>query len=114
MGYDVWIFAVTAALIILDIATGIAKAAMGKTLSSGAMRQGLYHKAAFVGVIILAIICDGATGHMDLGFSIQLAPAACVYICLTEIASIIENLGEINPELKDSKLLQLFDNPKGE
>ena len=31
-----------------------------------------------------------------------------MYVILTETTSILENLGGINPELKASKLLQLF------
>ena len=36
-----------------------------------------------------------------------IVPAA-VYISITEISSIMENLGEINPDIANSPLLQLF------
>ena len=37
---------------------------------------------------------------------------AAVYITVTEVSSIIENLGEINPEIKGSRLLSLFRSDK--
>lgn len=98
----------TAALIVMDYATGLIKAVMHHDLSSTKMREGLYHKSAFVMVIVLAEVIDHAQTYIDLGFSVPVLAAACVYICLTEITSIIENLGEINPELQGSRLLALF------
>ena len=40
------------------------------------------------------------------------ARLAAVYISITEISSILENLGEINPEIANSPLLQLFRSAK--
>jgi len=40
-----------------------------------------------------------------------IVPAAA-YISITEISSIIENIAELNPELRDSPLLDLFRSEK--
>lgn len=95
-------------LICFDYATGLLKAVMLKDVSSEKMRQGLFHKSALILVMVLAEIVERAQAHIDLGFALPLVVPAAVYIAVTEITSIIENLGEINPELENSPLLQLF------
>jgi hypothetical protein len=37
-----------------------------------------------------------------------LIPLVCGFIVLIEVSSIIENLAEVNPEIKGSKLLDFF------
>ena len=80
---------VVGVMIAMDYFTGLLKALKNHDVSSVKMREGLYHKGAYVVV-----------------------PAA-VYITLTETSSIIENLGEINPELQGSRLLGLFRSDRG-
>lgn len=99
---------VTAALIVMDYVTGLLKACMQHDISSAKMREGLYHKGAYVLVVALAEIIDTAQTYINLGFSLPLVVMSCAYIVLTEMASVIENLGEINPELQGSRLLGLF------
>lgn len=103
---------VTAALIVMDYVTGLLKACMQHDISSAKMREGLYHKGAYVLVVALAEIIDTAQTYINLGFSLPLVVTSCVYIVLTEMASIVENLGEINPEIKGSRLLGLFRSDK--
>ncbi len=99
---------ITAAMIVMDYATGLLKACMAHDISSAKMREGLYHKAAYVAVVILAAILEQATLVVDIGITMPLVTPACAYIVLTELSSILENLGEVNPDLKDSRLLSLF------
>lgn len=47
-----------------------------------------------------------------MGFAVPIIIPTCVYIVLTEVASVIENLSEINPELHDSPILALFRSSK--
>jgi len=49
-----------------------------------------------------------ASQHIDLGYNMPLIPIVCGFIILIEVSSIIENLAEINPEIKGSKLLEFF------
>lgn len=115
-GFNVDWFVVVSALLFVcfDFLTGIIKAIKNKNVSSIIMREGLLHKCAFVLVIILAIMCEAAMTHLDLGITVPLIAPVCVYIILTEIASILENIAEINPELKDSKVFALFTSTKEE
>lgn len=105
---------ITCAFIVLDFLTGISKAIMQKNVSSTVMREGLFHKLAFVLAIVLGIMCEVAMTQVDLGFTIPLTATVCGYIILTEVASILENMVALNPELKDSKILSIFKNSNAE
>lgn len=109
---QVWAMGAALAFIVLDVVFGLTKAAHAGALSSSKMREGLWHKSAFVGVIALAAVIEVASGHLELGFDVPLIVPACCYIVLNEVMSIVESLAEINPELKGSKLLQLFESAK--
>lgn len=103
-------YAVIAALlfIVFDFATGIAKAAYSKQVSSTVMREGLYHKFAEILVIVLAGGIDVACEHLELGFDTPILAVTCCYIVLMEIASIIENIGAMNPDLANSPVFSIF------
>lgn len=102
------VICVTLALIGLDIGTGVLGAIVNGTLSSKVARQGLMHKSAYLACILLALILDNAQLIIDLQMPVNLQKLACGYICMVEVFSITENLAIINPELRDSRLLQLF------
>lgn len=101
---------ITGLLVLFDYATGLAKAVHAHDISSEKLREGLWHKSAYALVVILAEIVEHAQQWVDLGVTVPLIVPACVYICVTEIASIIENIGELNPELNGTKLLSMFRN----
>ena len=107
-GFD-W-YAVVAALIFIlfDFVTGLAKAAYNKQVSSTVMREGLYHKFAEILVIVLAAFIYVACTHLELGFDTPILAVTCGYIVLMEIASIIENIGEMNPDLANSPVFSIF------
>lgn len=109
---EMWGMCLALVFIVLDIIFGLAKAAKSGTLSSSVMREGLWHKAAYVGVVAVAVVIEVGSGHLDLGFTVPLVVPACVYIVLNEVLSIVESIAELNPELKGSKLLQLFESGK--
>lgn len=92
----------------LDYVTGVVGAIMHGNLSSSRMREGLGHKFAYVVTFFLAWFIDFEMNHIDLGFSVATTPLVTTGIVLIELSSIIENIGEINPEIKASKLLQIF------
>ena len=106
--FDFWLLAVTAASVLLDVASGLVKSAKQGTLSSAKGREGLYHKSTYCMVLAMAWLLEWGQMHADLGFTVPLVAPACVYIILTEAMSVVENVGEINPELKGSRLLGLF------
>ena len=92
----------------LDYVTGVVGAIMHGSLSSSKMREGLGHKFAYLVTFFLAWFIDFEMNHIDLGFNVAITPLVTTGIVLIELSSIIENIGEINPEIKASKLLQIF------
>lgn len=108
------IYAIVAAFIVLDFITGLIKAFATGTFSSTKMREGLWHKTSLVLVVILGVLVDYAQVYLDLGISVPVAVAVCTYISLMEIASILENVCKINPDLMPEKLAKLFGGSRNE
>ena len=102
------IYAIAFAFIVLDFITGIVKAFATNSFTSTKMREGLFHKVGLILCMILGGLVDFAQGYLDLGVSVPVAVAICVYICLMEITSIIENVCKINPEIVPDQLAALF------
>lgn len=101
-------FICTITLIVLDYATGVIKAIVAKTLSSAIMRKGLVHKFAYLVVLFLAWFIELMSLHIDLGYTLPLFVPIVVGISAIEITSILENLCEINPELTNNRILNIF------
>lgn len=101
--------AVAAVMMVLDIVSGFAGAAMRKQVQSGKMREGLWHKAGFFGLIALAFVYEVAASWVNLeaagaglGITMPELPAVgavCAFIIATETVSIMENLCELNPKI---------------
>lgn len=106
--------AILTLLIALDIFTGFCGAAANNAISSAVMRRGLFHKLAYYCVFILAVGLEIAMTFYHIPIDIPAVGAVVGYIVLTEIVSICENVGEMNPELKDSALLKLFTHESNE
>lgn len=101
-------FAITAIFIIMDYGTGVANAIMHNQISSEKMRNGLWHKFAYIIVICTAALIEWGAQWLDLGFELPLVAPVLVSIVLIEITSILENCVKINPELKAYKVLNIF------
>lgn len=107
------VYTVTIAFIALDFLTGMIYAIAEKNFSSTKMREGLFHKSGLILCVALATLIDYAQAYLDLGVSVPVTMAVCSYICLMEIASIIENVCKINPDIMPDKLIGLFGIKKG-
>lgn len=90
---------ITLIFIIIDYVSGVIKGISTKSLDSSIMRKGLWHKVGYILIITLAIVCEWAMNYIDLGFDVPLVVPICVYVCITEIASTLENIAIINPDL---------------
>ena len=107
---DVIPLIVVSVFILLDIVSGVVKAASQRALSSSIMRKGLWHK---MGTIMLELLAAGASiailywGVLPTEFA-AVYQTVSVYIVLMEVVSILENISEINPELKLIKLFDMF------
>ena len=93
---------------VLDILTGFTQAVINKNVDSQIMKKGLIHKCGFILAIAFGCLCEYSMMYVDLGFSIPIQDAVCIYIIATEIVSILENLAKISPELSNSKFMQIF------
>ena len=103
-------YLITFYFIALDFFTGLLKAFATDSFSSKTMRRGLFHKLSLLCVLALGWLMEYAQRFVDLGigFAVPVGVAACVYIILMEVGSILENLCEANPELMPDRLCQLF------
>lgn len=117
MGAIDWhVYALILALVVIDYVLGVTKSVISKAFSSSVMRQGLVHKATYLVVIILAEIVVMLSGYLDLGFQYAgvLTGLVCVWISITEIGSILENVVAINPDLGSEGFLEIFSRTKGD
>lgn len=108
MKVELIIYIIVAVFIIFDIITGLLKAFKQKEYNSTVMRQGLYHKCGSVVCVLFGTLIDYTQKYIDIGVSIPVLKAICVYIILMEITSIIENICLLNPDIMPEKLTQYF------
>lgn len=99
---------ITLLAMVLDVATGFAGAVKCGSVQSGRMREGLWHKAGFVGMVAMAYLLEFGARVVDLGVSVPAVSAVCVFVVLTETASIVENLCVLNPAIAASPLGNVF------
>lgn len=109
-----YLYAFVACLLamLLDIVCGYCNAQIKGKVDSSVMRSGLMHKMAEIMSIVLGLLCEyglSVFGSDMLGISatIPIYLGVCAYVFVTEIVSIIENLGKINPALK-AKLVDVL------
>ena len=107
---DMWALIAVLFFVVTDYVTGIVKAIMAGNLSSKRMREGLGHKFAYLALILTSYMIDTFSAHVDLGLPVHVYLITVGGICLIELTSIIENITEINPELKDVPFMQIFSN----
>lgn len=97
-------------LIIIDIITGLVYAFASGTFSSSIMRDGIFKKFGTVAVLFLAafltVMCQ-VSGYFPAEFS-MIYPPVCLLLIAMEVASILENIVKINPDLKNNKLFEIF------
>lgn len=107
---DWHVLLITGVMILMDVILGIAGAVKNKDVQSGKLREGLWHKAGFVGLIALAFVVQYAAAYAELGFDVPTVLAVCVYVIVTEAVSVFENLCVLNPQLVASPLGAVFKN----
>lgn len=107
---DTWCVIAVIFFIIVDYVTGIAKAILNNTLSSQKMRQGLWHKFAYLTLTLVAYFVDMINLHVDLGLPVSVFVCTVGGISLIELTSIMENITAINPELADAPFMSVFAN----
>ena len=105
----IWYSIAVVAFIFTDYITGVVNAAMHSRLNSSKMREGLGHKFAYCVLIFIAYIIDAIQLNSSLNLPFELFPIVSLGIIAIELTSIIENVCEINPELKEAKFMDVFE-----
>lgn len=105
---NIWALIAVLFFVVTDYITGVVKAVMAGNLSSNKMRTGLGHKFAYLALILVAYMIDTISVHVDLGLPVHVYLVTVGGICLIELTSILENITQINPELKNAPFMQIF------
>lgn len=92
---------VVCCFVLFDIITGVIKALYQGGIDSSKLRKGLFHKLSEIITMVGCMLLEFGSTFIDLGFEIPIAKSVCVYICVMEMISIIENLCEVNGTLKN-------------
>lgn len=87
------------AFMVIDVFTGLLKAVKNKELNSTKAREGIYKKASFILFIAFGYLADYAMNYVNMGFNLPAAATICTLVIVTEAISVLENLGQINPDL---------------
>ena len=95
--------------VFIDYITGVVNAAMHSRLNSSKMREGLGHKFAYCVLIFVAYIIDAVQLNSSLNLPFEMFPIISIGIIAIELTSIIENVCEINPELRKAKFMDIFE-----
>lgn len=96
-------------LILIDWLLGTIVALVSHNYSSEVARKGIAHKAGELCFVLLGIVIDACIGAgVDIGVNAPVLIGTCTYIIIMEIGSILETIGEMNPELADSPVFELL------
>lgn len=101
----------------LDLITGIITAVKNKDVQSAKLRDGLFKKVGFILCYFVAWLVDTQASRIGFQFGVAILPIIILYVCTTELVSILENICKINSDLLPEKLMELFhitDTKKGE
>ena len=113
-GVDLDIIILTLSLIAGDVISGIYKSFETKSFTSSKMREGLFHKGGSIMLLILAMGLTIASNRIeDVPEMLEFAGNGLyvgvnAYIIIMEVASILENILSINPELNRYQIFKLF------
>lgn len=112
-----WGIALACVMMVADVVVGFIVAAINEKISSTKMRNGLLHKALMLILIFVCLAIEVSISHTGaLPYDVPTCEVVCGYIALMELISMLENIANGYPELKDSALFRLFnfDNKKNE
>lgn len=92
----------------LDILTGLVSAIKNKDIKSAKLRDGLFKKVGFIFCYFTAWLVDGYGDVIGFNLGVAILPVIVLYVCTTELVSILENISKINSDLLPPKLMELF------
>ena len=92
----------------LDLITGIITAVKNKDIQSAKLRDGFFKKVGFMLCYFVAWLVDTQSSRIGFQVGISILPIIILYVCTTELVSILENICKINPDILPEKLMELF------
>lgn len=92
----------------LDLVTGIISAIRAHELKSSRLRDGLFKKVGFILCYFIAWLMDNYGSIVGFNLPVAILPVIILYVCTTELVSILENITKINPDILPDKLMQMF------
>lgn len=92
----------------LDLITGIIAAVKNKDIQSAKLRDGLFKKVGFMLCYFVAWLVDTQGTRIGFQFGMPILPIIILYVCTTELVSILENICKINNDILPKKLMELF------
>ena len=92
----------------IDLVTGLLSALKNKDVQSNKLRDGLFKKVGFIICYFMAWLVDTQGANIGLQIGVAILPIIIVYVCLTELVSILENVSKLNSDLLPEKLMELF------
>ena len=92
----------------LDLITGIICGVKQKDIQSAKLRDGLFKKVGFILCYFVAWLVDTQGSKIGFHLGMSMLPVIILYVCTTELVSILENLSIINPDILPEKLMEMF------
>lgn len=91
-----------------DFFSGFISALKNHDVQSSKMRDGLFKKIGLILCMGLALAIDKTQVLIDLQIPFDTIKPVAVWVIMTEIISIIENICKINPDILPDKLKGFF------
>lgn len=92
----------------LDLITGLVSAVKIKDIQSSKLRDGLFKKVGFIFCYFVAWLVDTQGNVIGFQLGVTILPIIILYVCTTELVSILENISKINSDILPEKLMELF------
>lgn len=105
---EIFFLELAGAIVLLDFISGFAKAVYTHSVASSKMRDGLFHKFAYVLIVALCILLDYAQAKGNIGTHVPLTLIACGYIVITDIVSFVENVCVFNPQIANMRIVKVI------
>lgn len=86
-------------MIVIDVCTGLLKGLYNKNIDSTILRRGFYHKISECFSMVVGYCVDLTIKEYAVDFPFTFLEPLCLYLIITEIVSIIENLCAVNGTL---------------
>lgn len=107
-GLEILFLKIAGAIVLLDFISGFTKAVYTHSVASSKMRDGLFHKFAYVLIVAICILFDYVQAKVNIGTHVPLVLIACVYIVITDTVSFFENVTAFNLQIANMRVVKVI------